>query len=50
MPGFASREEIESLKNEIHRLVEEMNPDEHNTVFTTHEMQRVGRSYWLSST
>ena len=41
MPGFASREEVESLKNEIHRIVDEMNPEEHNTVFTTLEMKRV---------
>ena len=42
LPGFASKEEIDSMKNEIHRIVEEMNPDEHNTVFTTLEMKRVG--------
>ena len=41
IPGFATDTEINSLKNEIHRIVEEMNPEEHNTVFTTLEMKRV---------
>lgn len=41
IPDFADEATIESLKQECHRLVEDMNPAEHNTVFTTLEMKRV---------
>ena len=42
IPDFADDETVDGLKKEIHRIVEAMNPEEHNTVFSTLEMKRVG--------
>jgi hypothetical protein len=42
LEDFVDDATVESLKSECHRLIEEMNPADHNTVFSTLEMKRVG--------
>ncbi|WAR24748.1 PAHX-like protein [Mya arenaria] len=49
LPDFADEETVEGLKKECHRLVEEMDPAEHNTVFTTLEMKRTSDDYFMTS-
>lgn len=49
LPDFADEATVESLKAECHKLVEEMNPAEHNTVFTTLEMKRTSDDYFMTS-
>ena len=45
LTDFADETTVEALKQECHRLVDEMNPAEHNTVFTTLEMKRVRQNF-----
>ncbi|ELT91970.1 hypothetical protein CAPTEDRAFT_183693 [Capitella teleta] len=46
--NFLSNDEIEALKTECHDLVEKMNPDEHNTVFSTTK-QSYRDDYFINS-
>ncbi|KAL3871707.1 hypothetical protein ACJMK2_039690 [Sinanodonta woodiana] len=47
--NFLSSEEADALQEECHRLVEDMKPEEHNTVFTTLEMKRTSDEYFMTS-
>ncbi|KAL4219479.1 Phytanoyl-CoA dioxygenase domain-containing protein 1 [Mactra antiquata] len=49
LPDFVDEETVESLKKECYRLVEDMNPAEHTTVFTTLEMKRTSDDYFMNS-
>ncbi|KAJ8321315.1 hypothetical protein KUTeg_001173, partial [Tegillarca granosa] len=43
------KKECDSLIQECRKIVDDMNPDEHNTVFTTVEMRRTSDDYFLNS-
>ncbi|KAH3801108.1 phytanoyl-CoA dioxygenase domain-containing protein 1-like [Dreissena polymorpha] len=49
LPDFADDAMLEALKDECHRLVDDMNPEEHNTVFTCLEMNRTSDDYFMTS-
>ncbi len=40
--NFVSDAEVTSLKDEMHRIVEEMNPEDHpRSIFSTHDEKQV---------
>lgn len=47
--NYFTAEECDSLIQECRKIVDDMNPDEHNTVFTTVEMRRTSDDYFLNS-
>ncbi|XP_060599354.1 phytanoyl-CoA dioxygenase domain-containing protein 1 homolog isoform X2 [Ruditapes philippinarum] len=49
LEDFVDDATVESLKSECHRLIEEMNPADHNTVFSTLEMKRTSDDYFMTS-
>ncbi|CAG2234340.1 Phytanoyl-CoA dioxygenase 1,Phytanoyl-CoA dioxygenase 2,Phytanoyl-CoA dioxygenase domain-containing protein 1 homolog,Phytanoyl-CoA dioxygenase,Phytanoyl-CoA dioxygenase domain-containing protein 1 [Mytilus edulis] len=47
--NFITDEEADIIREECGKVVDDMNPDEHNTVFTTLEMKRTSDDYFLNS-
>lgn len=49
VPNFLTNEEVESLRASCYQLVEEMNPKDHSTIFSTTDQQQAKSSYFLDS-
>ncbi|XP_052093444.1 phytanoyl-CoA dioxygenase domain-containing protein 1-like isoform X2 [Mytilus californianus] len=47
--NFITDAEADIIRKECDKVVDDMNPDEHNTVFTTLEMKRTSDDYFLNS-
>ena len=45
LEDFITSEEADTLRGTCHDIIDQMHPEEHNTVFTTLEMKRVGHIY-----
>ncbi|KAK3087152.1 hypothetical protein FSP39_002401 [Pinctada imbricata] len=49
LENFITEEEADVLLSECKKIVDDMNPEEHNTVFTTLEMKRTSDDYFMTS-
>ncbi|XP_078493824.1 phytanoyl-CoA dioxygenase domain-containing protein 1 [Ciona intestinalis] len=49
LEGFLSETECDKLRGECMKIVDEMNPEEHNTVFSTDKHEQMESNYLLTS-
>jgi phytanoyl-CoA hydroxylase len=49
LPDFVSSQQCDELVKEANRLVDEFQPDEHPTIFSTRDQERISNDYFMGS-